>query len=102
MKTLTASEVQIMILDTIEIFQNAAKNNPNVRMNTTIDNVAFLEFFNLYYKIKKKKKRLMMPGEFDTETMVLFYHVAPGFIICIESERCLKMWKGSIKRKNLN
>lgn len=102
MKTLTTLDAQFMITDFMTMFNDMASKTPNTRMNATIENVGFIDFFDLYRRVRTKNKRLFMPGEYGTETMVMVYTPAPGFIICIESEPCLKVWKGSIKGKNLN
>jgi hypothetical protein len=103
MKTITAFEAQLMIVEFIGMFQEiAAKKPQNSKFTATIENVSFLEFFQLYSRIKTPYKSLMMPGEFGTETMVMIYLPAPGCTIAIESEPCMKMWKGSIKNKNMN
>lgn len=92
MKTVSTNEAQLAI---IEIMNHASRivarhtTPPNIRAD--IGNVGFADIFKLYSRLITHKKRLYLPGEVGTESVVIVYNVAPGIMIWIESEPCVKL-----------
>lgn len=97
MKTITALEAQNRIVEFIKSFIKMTSSGPG-KFTAGIQNVDFIEFINLYHHIKTDKKAIYMPGELETETMTLIYIPAPDCIITIESEPCVKVWRGSVDK----
>ena len=66
MKTLTAIEAQIKIIETIQSFQVIAKQGGQ-KMQAEINNVDFSEIIALYKCLPKAFKMLIVPGEYENE-----------------------------------
>lgn len=91
MKTISATEAQINIIETIDRFRELAKINPYSNMSAFIVNVRFTDIFIVYSRIKTKYKQIYMQEETGKNVITLVYVVCPGVSITIESEPCFKV-----------
>jgi hypothetical protein len=91
MKTISAIEAQINIIETIDRFRELAKLNPNGRMSAFILNVGFSDIFIVYSRLKTKYKQIYLPKDTGKNVITIIYVVCPGVSITIESEPCLNL-----------
>lgn len=91
-KTLTATEAQIQIVDALNSFMEIANSYSRpVKLARTIENVGFVDLVVLYGRIKTHKKIFFLPGEIGNENICFLYEPTPGCTIMVESEHAIRV-----------
>ncbi len=89
-KTKSAIEAQLDIIDIISEFRKLIKTT-NSNLSATIENVSFVDIFQLYERIESKYKKIYLPQEIGENKVIIIYVLAPGISITIQSEPALKL-----------
>lgn len=84
MKTLTAIEAQIQIIESVQRFQELMKAGKQ-GMTANISNVDFTEIIALYKCLKTPDKMLVVPGEYGEDEFKVIYWPSDNCRIVITS-----------------